>query len=159
MHANIVEKKDPKSFFIEIIIHHTIINFTTMRLALSSTSLVLLLATTTAPLSCSGFAYNPTKKDGFSSFQSKLEEKKRVVVVGNGMVGQRFMENMLKDCDEDELQLVTFCEESRAAYNRVRLTSFFENRKWSWMKLIYCWYLSLKFKCILFYFIQLILTR
>ena len=62
----------------------------------------------------------------------ELNAKKRVVVIGNGMVGQRFMENMIESCgsiEENDLQLVTFCEESRAAYNRVRLTSYFENRK------------------------------
>lgn len=54
-------------------------------------------------------------------------EKKRVVVIGNGMVGQRFMENLLEDGGED-VQVSTFCEEPRAAYNRVKLTSYFETR-------------------------------
>eukprot|EP00559_Dactyliosolen_fragilissimus_P005293 CAMPEP_0184862660 /NCGR_PEP_ID=MMETSP0580-20130426/7082_1 /TAXON_ID=1118495 /ORGANISM="Dactyliosolen fragilissimus" /LENGTH=1124 /DNA_ID=CAMNT_0027360613 /DNA_START=342 /DNA_END=3716 /DNA_ORIENTATION=- len=71
--------------------------------------------------------------------------KKKVVVIGNGMVGQRFMEDIL-DLQEEQstrddgndngdstsfanrLELVTFCEEPRAAYNRVRLTSYFESR-------------------------------
>lgn len=54
--------------------------------------------------------------------------KKRVVVIGNGMVGQRFMENLLK-LDKDKTCLIsTFCEEPRAAYNRVKLTSYFETR-------------------------------
>lgn len=65
-------------------------------------------------------------------------EKKRVVVIGNGMVGQRFMENMIKiekslqvngnSDKEPTCQLITFCEEPRAAYNRVKLTSYFETR-------------------------------
>jgi nitrite reductase (NADH) large subunit len=69
-------------------------------------------------------------------------EKKRVVVIGNGMVGQRFMENLLEDVaaaagdnnnnnnnvDNIDIQLATFCEEPRAAYNRVKLTSYFETR-------------------------------
>jgi nitrite reductase (NADH) large subunit len=55
--------------------------------------------------------------------------KKRIVVIGNGMVGQRFMENLLQIPGATELcQLVTFCEEPRAAYNRVKLTSYFETR-------------------------------
>jgi nitrite reductase (NADH) large subunit len=54
-------------------------------------------------------------------------EKKRVVVVGNGMVGQRFMENVLEHAGND-IQVSTFCEEPRAAYNRVKLTSYFETR-------------------------------
>lgn len=57
-----------------------------------------------------------------------LDAKKKVVVIGNGMVGQRFMENLLEDADPEEIQLATFCEEPRAAYNRVRLTSYFETR-------------------------------
>ena len=56
------------------------------------------------------------------------EEKKRVVVVGNGMVGQRFMENLLKLDTDKKCQISTFCEEPRAAYNRVKLTSYFETR-------------------------------
>lgn len=54
--------------------------------------------------------------------------KKRVVVIGNGMVGQRFMENLI-ELDKDKKCIIsTFCEEPRAAYNRVKLTSYFETR-------------------------------
>jgi nitrite reductase (NADH) large subunit len=67
-----------------------------------------------------------SKPEAFS--ETALDAKKRVVVIGNGMVGQRFMENLLEDADPDEVQLATFCEEPRAAYNRVRLTSYFETR-------------------------------
>ena len=52
--------------------------------------------------------------------------KKRVVVIGNGMVGQRFMENLIKLDKDKTCHISTFCEEPRAAYNRVKLTSFFE---------------------------------
>ena len=63
-----------------------------------------------------------------SLFMAADDAKKRVVVIGNGMVGQRFMENLLK-LDEDKKCIIsTFCEEPRAAYNRVRLTSYFETR-------------------------------
>jgi hypothetical protein len=54
------------------------------------------------------------------------QDKKRVVVIGNGMVGQRFMENLLKLDTDNKCQISTFCEEPRAAYNRVKLTSYFE---------------------------------
>lgn len=55
--------------------------------------------------------------------------KKRVVVIGNGMVGQRFMENLLSlDAPHHKCTISTFCEEPRAAYNRVKLTSYFETR-------------------------------
>jgi len=55
-------------------------------------------------------------------------EKKRVVVIGNGMVGQRFMENLISLDTEKKCIISTFCEEPRAAYNRVKLTSYFETR-------------------------------
>ena len=54
------------------------------------------------------------------------EPQKRVVVIGNGMVGQRFMENLIKLDPDKKCLISTFCEEPRAAYNRVRLTSYFE---------------------------------
>ena len=51
-----------------------------------------------------------------------------VVVVGNGMVGHRFIERLL-DYDLDKrYRIVTYCEESRTAYDRVGLTSFFVHR-------------------------------
>ena len=54
--------------------------------------------------------------------------KETVVVIGNGMVGHRFVENMI-DFDVDKrFRVVTFCEEPRAAYDRVGLTSFFAHR-------------------------------
>ena len=60
------------------------------------------------------------------------QDSKKIVVIGNGMVGQRFMENLL-DLTKDaaagqKCTLATFCEEPRAAYNRVKLTSYFETR-------------------------------
>jgi nitrite reductase (NADH) large subunit len=55
-------------------------------------------------------------------------DKKRVVVIGNGMVGQRFMENLIDLDTEKKCIISTFCEEPRAAYNRVKLTSYFETR-------------------------------
>ncbi|KAJ8606625.1 hypothetical protein CTAYLR_008381 [Chrysophaeum taylorii] len=56
--------------------------------------------------------------------------KKRVVVIGNGMVGQRFVELCAEKAaaKEADVEIVSFCEERLAAYNRVRLTSWFETR-------------------------------
>jgi nitrite reductase (NADH) large subunit len=70
----------------------------------------------------------PRQATPFTTTSTELDAKKRVVVIGNGMVGQRFMEKILEDTDPDDVQLSTFCEEPRAAYNRVRLTSYFETR-------------------------------
>mmetsp|Transcript_7016 Transcript_7016/g.15447 ORF Transcript_7016/g.15447 Transcript_7016/m.15447 type:complete len:1100 (-) Transcript_7016:100-3399(-) len=69
-----------------------------------------------------------TSQTQLHSTSSNDSEKKRVVVIGNGMVGQRFMENLI-DLDVDKKCIIsTFCEEPRAAYNRVKLTSYFETR-------------------------------
>ena len=63
-----------------------------------------------------------------TSDNDDTKEKKRIVVIGNGMVGQRFMENMLEYDKEKQCTLTMFCEEKQAAYNRVRLTLYFETR-------------------------------
>jgi len=54
----------------------------------------------------------------------------RIVVIGNGMVGQRFLEQLVARSGErrNELEVTTFCEESRPAYDRVQLTSFFSGK-------------------------------
>ncbi|HVJ86889.1 MAG TPA: nitrite reductase large subunit NirB, partial [Caulifigura sp.] len=54
--------------------------------------------------------------------------KKTVVVIGNGMVGQRFCEKLVEFDRASQYRIVTFCEEPRAAYDRVGLTSFFAHR-------------------------------
>ncbi|OEU10350.1 hypothetical protein FRACYDRAFT_247382 [Fragilariopsis cylindrus CCMP1102] len=46
-----------------------------------------------------------------TSTRTELDAKKRVVVIGNGMVGQRFMEKFLEDTDPEDVQLSTFCDE------------------------------------------------
>lgn len=50
----------------------------------------------------------------------------RVVVIGNGMVGHRFVE-MLAATDAD-VAITVLCEEPRPAYDRVQLTSFLSGR-------------------------------
>ncbi|MGZ6144097.1 MAG: nitrite reductase large subunit NirB, partial [Myxococcales bacterium] len=47
---------------------------------------------------------------------------RKLVVIGNGMVGQKFLELVAESGGWD---VVTFCEEPRRAYDRVNLTSFF----------------------------------
>jgi NAD(P)H-dependent nitrite reductase large subunit/NAD(P)H-dependent nitrite reductase small subunit len=54
--------------------------------------------------------------------------KKTIVVIGNGMVGLRFCEKLVEYDSERQYRIVTFCEEPRAAYDRVGLTSFFAHR-------------------------------
>jgi nitrite reductase (NADH) large subunit len=52
--------------------------------------------------------------------------RQRVVVIGNGMVGQRFLEQLAKR--SGAFEVTAFCEEPRPAYDRVALTSFFSGR-------------------------------
>jgi len=51
---------------------------------------------------------------------------KRVVVVGNGMVGYRFCERLRRKTGPDEVAITVFGEEPRPAYDRVHLSSYFE---------------------------------
>lgn len=55
-------------------------------------------------------------------------DKRTIVVIGNGMVGLRFCENLVSFDETRQYRIVTFCEEPRAAYDRVGLTSFFAHR-------------------------------
>ncbi len=48
----------------------------------------------------------------------------RLVVIGNGMVGQRFLEQVV-DAAKGRFEITVLGEEPRAAYDRVQLTSFF----------------------------------
>src|SRR5271169_5081713 len=51
--------------------------------------------------------------------------KKDLIVIGNGMVGHRFIELVLESKQRSRWNIVTFSEEARLAYDRVNLTSFF----------------------------------
>ncbi len=54
--------------------------------------------------------------------------KKTLVVIGNGMVGHKFLEQMIAKKAIDDWQLVTFCEEPRVTYDRVNLSGFFSGK-------------------------------
>lgn len=53
--------------------------------------------------------------------------KQNLVVIGNGMVGHKFLERMIENGLEG-WNLITFCEESRMAYDRVNLSGFFAGK-------------------------------
>jgi nitrite reductase (NADH) large subunit len=55
-------------------------------------------------------------------------DKETIVVIGHGMVGHRFCEKLIQYDTARRYRIVTFCEEPRAAYDRVGLTSFFASR-------------------------------
>jgi nitrite reductase (NADH) large subunit len=50
----------------------------------------------------------------------------KLVVVGNGMVGHRLIEQL--EASRDAFEISVLCEEPRAAYDRVHLTSFFSGK-------------------------------
>ncbi len=52
----------------------------------------------------------------------------RLVVIGNGMVGHKFIECLVGSDLASELEVVTFCEEPRPAYDRVHLSEFFSGK-------------------------------
>ncbi|AGH80090.1 nitrite reductase subunit NirD [Psychromonas sp. CNPT3] len=53
--------------------------------------------------------------------------KIRLVVIGNGMVGHRFIDDFVEKANLDEYEITVFCEEPRVAYDRVHLSSYFSH--------------------------------
>jgi nitrite reductase (NADH) large subunit len=51
----------------------------------------------------------------------------KVVVVGNGMVGHKLLEQLM-EAKRPDLEITVFCEEPRPAYDRVGLTGFFSGK-------------------------------
>ncbi|MCB9079714.1 MAG: nitrite reductase large subunit [Anaerolineaceae bacterium] len=51
-----------------------------------------------------------------------------LVVIGNGMVGYKFIEKFTAFGGRQAYQLVTFCEEPRPAYDRVHLSEYFSGK-------------------------------
>lgn len=57
-----------------------------------------------------------------------MKAKKNLVVIGNGMVGHKFLELMVGKDGSDNWNLIAFCEEPRVAYDRVNLSSYFTGK-------------------------------
>ena len=57
-----------------------------------------------------------------------MTNKKNLVVVGNGMVGHKFLELTIQKDVSQQWNLVTFCEEPRVAYDRVNLSGYFSGK-------------------------------
>jgi len=53
---------------------------------------------------------------------------KRIIVVGNGMVGHHFIEQLQASPARAEFEITTFSEEPHLAYDRVQLSSFFSGK-------------------------------
>ncbi len=54
--------------------------------------------------------------------------QKNLVVIGNGMVGHRFLEQVVEAGLHQQFNVITFCEEPRYAYDRVYLSSYFSGK-------------------------------
>jgi nitrite reductase (NADH) large subunit len=54
--------------------------------------------------------------------------RKKVVVIGNGMVGQRFCEKLKEKDTHNEFEIIVFGEEQHRAYDRVHLSEFFSGK-------------------------------
>ena len=57
-----------------------------------------------------------------------MTAKKNLIVIGNGMVGHKFLELMIAKEATQKWNLITFCEEPRVAYDRVNLSSYFSGK-------------------------------
>ncbi len=57
-----------------------------------------------------------------------MTKKQSLVVIGNGMVGQNFLASLVASHCKDNYHITTFCEEPRAAYDRVHLSAFFSGK-------------------------------
>lgn len=56
------------------------------------------------------------------------KQKQKLIVVGNGMVGHKYIETLLEHADSINYQIITFSEEPRLAYDRVQLSSYFSGK-------------------------------
>ena len=52
-------------------------------------------------------------------------KNQRIIVIGNGMVGHHFIDALSSKPQREHLDIITFSEEPRLAYDRVQLSSFF----------------------------------
>ncbi len=57
-----------------------------------------------------------------------MTKTQNLVVIGNGMVGHKFLERMITQDSARAWNLIGFCEEPRVAYDRVNLSGFFAGK-------------------------------
>jgi len=64
-----------------------------------------------------------------SSSNQKIIEKQKVVVVGNGMVGHHFVEQLAQlRASSQAIEITVLSAESRLAYDRVHLSEYFSGK-------------------------------
>ncbi|TQV84882.1 nitrite reductase large subunit NirB [Aliikangiella coralliicola] len=54
-------------------------------------------------------------------------KKYKVIIIGNGMVGHRIIQH-LSEFDNKNIEIITFSEEEKLAYDRVQLSSYFSGK-------------------------------
>ena len=54
-----------------------------------------------------------------------MSTRQNLIVIGNGMVGHKFLEAFAEKTESKAWNVTVFCEEPRPAYDRVHLTEFF----------------------------------
>lgn len=64
---------------------------------------------------------------GLTTQISQSMAKRRIVVIGNGMVGCRVIERLVQTQSGHSLEVATFCEEPTPAYDRVHLSEYFKD--------------------------------
>ncbi|MBO9489363.1 nitrite reductase large subunit [Endozoicomonas sp. G2_1] len=52
----------------------------------------------------------------------------KIIVVGNGMVGHKYIETLINHPQYQNYQIITFSEEPRLAYDRVQLSGYFDGK-------------------------------
>ncbi len=57
-----------------------------------------------------------------------MSTKQTLVVIGNGMVGQNFLQGLVESDANEQFDIITFCEEPRPAYDRVHLSEYFSGK-------------------------------
>ena len=57
-----------------------------------------------------------------------MTAKKNLIVIGNGMVGHKFLELIIAKGATQQWNVITFCEEPRVAYDRVNLSGYFSGK-------------------------------
>jgi nitrite reductase (NADH) large subunit len=58
--------------------------------------------------------------------EHSMSQRQKLVVIGNGMVGQRLLDRLVTESTDFEITVL--CEEPRAAYDRVQLSGFFSGK-------------------------------
>lgn len=59
--------------------------------------------------------------------KTKLEKKKRLTVIGNGMVGVKFLEHLVESGERVQFEIVVYGEEPIPGYDRIHLTDHIGN--------------------------------